>query len=79
MVCYRNGSEEAGDGSRTPSRYPRTAALADLLDQAAEVNARVQPFMAQYQQLLRDDPSFSDQVLPTKLQIITEIVMQAYI
>lgn len=62
MKLYRNGSDETGDGNRTPSRYPRTTALADLLDEAAEVNTRVQPFMAQYQQLMRDDPTISDQV-----------------
>lgn len=60
MINFRNETEE--EGSNGASRYPRTRALAELLDQAAEINTRVQPFMSQYQQLMRDDPVFSDRV-----------------
>lgn len=55
MLCFRNEGEE------TP-RYPRPQALADLLDQYNTINTRMQPFMSQYQQLLRDDPAFPDEV-----------------
>ncbi|KAG8269786.1 Large proline-rich protein bag6 [Homalodisca vitripennis] len=55
----QNETEE--EGGNAGSRYPRTRGLADLMDQASEINTRVQPFMAQYQQLMRDDPVFSDQ------------------
>lgn len=60
MKNCRNENEE--DGNNGSSRYPRTRALAELLDQASEINTRVQPFMSQYQQLMRDDPVFSDRV-----------------
>lgn len=50
-----------GTGGEEPQRYARTRVLADLMDQAADINTRVQPFMSRFQQLMRDDPSFSDQ------------------
>uniref|UniRef100_A0A1B6ED57 Large proline-rich protein BAG6 n=1 Tax=Clastoptera arizonana TaxID=38151 RepID=A0A1B6ED57_9HEMI len=37
-------------------RTPRTMALAELLDLLATVNRRLQPFLSQYHQLMRDDP-----------------------
>ncbi|KAG8313347.1 Large proline-rich protein bag6 [Homalodisca vitripennis] len=68
----QNETEE--EGGNAGSRYPRTRGLADLMDQASEINTRVQPFMAQYQQLMRDDPVFSDQeAVVTNQRLFTSV------
>ncbi|XP_075230242.1 large proline-rich protein bag6-A isoform X2 [Lycorma delicatula] len=38
------------------SRYPRTTAMAELLDTLADVNRRLQPFLEQFHQTMREDP-----------------------
>lgn len=46
-------SNTGGSGGR---RYPRTVALAELMDSLVSVNTRLQPFLTQYHDLVRDDP-----------------------
>ncbi|XP_067008462.2 large proline-rich protein BAG6 [Anabrus simplex] len=48
-------SEERVQRSLEP---PRTNRMAELLDELANVNRRLQPFMAQYHQLMQDDPVY---------------------
>jgi hypothetical protein len=46
----------------TCNRYPRTSDVAGLLDDLTRVTERMQPFMQQYHQLMRDDPVFEPDV-----------------
>lgn len=44
------------------NRYPRTNDVAALLDDLNRVTERMQPFLQQYQHLMRDDPVFEPDV-----------------
>jgi hypothetical protein len=46
----------------TCNRYPRTSDVAGLLDDLTRVTERMQPFLQQYNQLMRDDPVFEPDV-----------------
>ncbi|XP_069694192.1 large proline-rich protein BAG6 isoform X2 [Periplaneta americana] len=45
-------------GENQNRRYPRTSDMASLLDDLNRVTERMQPFLQQYHQLMRDDPVF---------------------
>jgi len=44
------------------NRYPRTSNVSALLDDLNRVTERMQPFLQQYHQLMRDDPVFEPDV-----------------
>lgn len=55
-----NGSSNNSNGGGR--RYPRTVALAELIDLLVSVNTRLQPFLSQYHELVRDDPVLENSV-----------------
>lgn len=70
----RNGNSNNNTTAGSRSQTPHTTALADLLDQLTEVNTRLQPFLAQYHQLMRNDP-----VLQTYIQVIVKYAILLFI
>lgn len=53
-----NSASGSENQSRRSIEYPRTNDMAALLDDLNRVTERMQPFLQQYHQLMRDDPVF---------------------
>lgn len=73
-----SGSSSSSGGRR----YPRTVALAELIDLLQSNNRRLQPFLQQYYELVRDDPvlenSERQQLLFRRVSEVMHFLAHAY-